>query len=298
MTELTGQAWLPGTETRHTMSVRRWTFFSLVGATMLALTALFVSCLRFEGFSGLDFLLVLLFMLFLPWSVIGFWNATIGFLVMRFSSDCVATVMPVTIPHDQPIMASTAVLMCIRNEDVALVFRTISLMSDGLATLPDPARFHIYILSDTTDAAIAAAETEASATLDVRHPGLTTYRRRSINTGFKAGNIRDFCDNWGAKHDLMITLDADSVMSVAAVERLVHVMQANSRLGIVQSLAVGLPSISAFTRLFQFGMRLGMRSYTLGSAWWQGDCGPYWGHNAIIRVAPFTEHCHLPRLPG
>src|SRR5262249_43828164 len=48
---------------------------------------------------------------------------------------------------------------------------------------------------------------------------------------------------------------------------------------------------------FQFGMRLGMRSYTIGSAWWQGDCGPYWGHNAIVRLAPFMAHCHLPPLP-
>jgi membrane glycosyltransferase len=59
-----------------------------------------------------------------------------------------------------------------------------------------------------------------------------------------------------------------------------------------------MPSVSVFARVFQFGMRLGMRSYTLGSAWWQGDCGPYWGHNAIIRLAPFIAHCHMPILPG
>ena len=53
-----------------------------------------------------------------------------------------------------------------------------------------------------------------------------------------------------------------------------------------------------FARVFQFGMRLGMRSYTLGTAWWQGDCGPYWGHNAIMRLAPFIAHCELPVLPG
>jgi membrane glycosyltransferase len=41
-----------------------------------------------------------------------------------------------------------------------------------------------------------------------------------------------------------------------------------------------------------------MRSYTLGATWWQGDCGPYWGHNAIIRLAPFIAHCHMPVLPG
>jgi membrane glycosyltransferase len=41
-------------------------------------------------------------------------------------------------------------------------------------------------------------------------------------------------------------------------------------------------------------MRLGMRSYTIGSAWWQGDCGPYWGHNAVFRLGPFIAHCELP----
>jgi membrane glycosyltransferase len=45
-------------------------------------------------------------------------------------------------------------------------------------------------------------------------------------------------------------------------------------------------------------MRHGMRVYTAGSVWWQGDAGPYWGHNAIIRIAPFARHCVLPVLPG
>jgi len=39
-----------------------------------------------------------------------------------------------------------------------------------------------------------------------------------------------------------------------------------------------------------------MRSYTIGSAWWQGNCGPYWGHNAIVRLAPFAACCKLPVL--
>jgi membrane glycosyltransferase len=51
-----------------------------------------------------------------------------------------------------------------------------------------------------------------------------------------------------------------------------------------------------FARIFQFGMRLGMRSYTIGSAWWQSDCGPYWGHNAVLRLGPFIKHCQLPLL--
>ena len=93
-----------------------------------------------------------------------------------------------------------------------------------------------------------------------------------------------------------MTLDADSFMTADAVLRLVRIMQADPKLGILQGLVVGLPSTSAFARVFQFGMRLGMRSYTIGSAWWQGDCGPYWGHNAVIRLAPFIAHCALPVL--
>ena len=80
------------------------------------------------------------------------------------------------------------------------------------------------------------------------------------NTGFKAGNIRDFLERWGDDHDFAVTLDADSFMTAAAILRMVRIMQRDPRLGILQSLVIGMPSTSAFARIFQFGMRLGMRS--------------------------------------
>jgi membrane glycosyltransferase len=79
---------------------------------------------------------------------------------------------------------------------------------------------------------------------------------------------------------------------------LAAIMQARPSIGILQGLVTGATSASAFARIFQFGMRHGMRSYTIGHAWWNGDCGPYWGHNAVARVAPFLEACELPVLPG
>jgi membrane glycosyltransferase len=85
-------------------------------------------------------------------------------------------------------------------------------------------------------------------------------------------------------------------MSIDLVLKLVRIMQIDPKLGILQTLVIGMPSASPFARIFQFGMRLSMRSYTIGSAWWQGDCGPYWGHNAIVRIAPFMRHCELPVL--
>ena len=124
------------------------------------------------------------------------------------------------------------------------------------------------------------------------------YRRRAINTGFKAGNLRDFCARWGDDYEFMLPLDADSLMSAETILRLVRIGQAYPKLGILQSLVVGAPAQSAFARIFQFGMRHGMRPYTMGSAWWAGDCGPFWGHNGLVRIAPFRAHCDLPVLPG
>jgi hypothetical protein len=74
-------------------------------------------------------------------------------------------------------------------------------------------------------------------------------------------------------------------------------MAAEPRLAILQQLIVGRPASAAFPRLYQFGMRAGMRVWATGQAWWQGDEGPYWGHNAIIRIAPFRAHARLEALP-
>jgi membrane glycosyltransferase len=156
------------------------------------------------------------------------------------------------------------------------------------------------VLSDTDDADIAAAEEEAFERIRARYAGRfdVRYRRRADNRAFKAGNIEDFASAHRGAFDLMLILDADSYMSAAAIRRLIAAMEADPKLGILQSLVVGMPSASPFARVFQFGMRFGMRLYTLGSAWWQADCGPYWGHNAVIRMQPFVDHCRLPKLDG
>src|SRR6266851_3200609 len=273
-------------------------FFLSVGLTMAGLIWLAVVALSLGGFGVVDLALVVLFAVTLPWYVIGFWNATIGLLIMRFARDPVAAVAPIAgrVRGDEPITASTAVLVCIRNE---LPERVVRLIEPMLAGRGVGERFHVYVLSDTSEAAIAAAEDTRFAALAAAWRGRIplTYRRRADNVGFKAGNVGDFCARWGNDHDFAILLDADSVTTVDLVLKLVRMMQLDPRLGILQSLVVGMPSASAFARIFQFGMRLGMRSYTIGSAWWQGDCGPYWGHNAIVRLEPFIAHCHIPPRP-
>jgi membrane glycosyltransferase len=275
-------------------------FFAAVAATIAGLVWLAVLALSPGGFGVVDAVLVALFAVTLPWYVIGFWNATIGLLIMRFARDPVAAVTPVAgrVRGDEPITTSTAILLCIRNEPPQRAARLLEPMLEGLATRGVGEQFHVYVLSDTSEPGIAAAEDAAFAALATAWRGrlALTYRRREQNIGFKAGNIGDFCARWGKDHDFAVMLDADSVMTVDLLLRLVRIMQIDPRLGILQSLVVGMPSASAFARIFQFGMRLGMRSYTIGSAWWQGDCGPYWGHNAIVRIAAFMAHCRLPVL--
>jgi membrane glycosyltransferase len=284
-----------------TMLLRRILFFALVALSMIGLTALAAVALSPGGFDAFDFVLLAMFAVTEPWYVIGFWNALIGFLIMRFASDPAAAVTPVAgrVRGDEAITTSTAILACIRNEPPERPIRFLAPLIEGLVHRDVAAHFHLYVLSDTDDASLAATEeTRFAALADAWRGRLAiTYRRRPNNTGFKAGNVRDFLDRWGKDHDCMVVLDADSLMTADAVTRLVRIMQADPRIGILQSLVTGLPSTSAFARIFQFGMRLAMRSYTLGSAWWQGDCGPYWGHNAIVRIAPFMTHCELPILP-
>ena len=277
---------------------RRLTFGLLVGVTIVGMLWLAFIALSPGGFGVVDAVLLLSFALTLPWMAVGFWNAALGFLIVRFAADPLRTTIAcaANIRNDTPITASTAILLCIRNESPQRLVRNLQAMMSGLAESGSGGFFHVYVLSDTSDARIAATEEAEFTTLAAAWRGRLplTYRRREVNTGYKAGNIADFCARWGGDHTFALTLDADSFMSADAILRLVRIAQGDPRLGILQSLVVGLPSTSAFTRIFQFGMRLGMRSYTLGSAWWQADCGPYWGHNALLRLQPFAQHAQLP----
>ena len=186
-----------------------------------------------------------------------------------------------------------AIAMTVRDEDMTTVLPPLRRLLDDLDAAGAGGRFQIFILSDSTD----ASEEPAIAAFRATDPERMHYRRRLENTGFKAGNIMDFLERHAEGFDLMLVLDADSRMSARAVLRLAREMDENPHLAIVQHLTVGLPSAAAFPRLFQFGMRAGMRIWATALAWWQGDECCYWGHNAMVRIAPFREHARLPLLP-
>ncbi|WP_446698618.1 glucans biosynthesis glucosyltransferase MdoH [Aquabacter sp. L1I39] len=276
---------------------------TVLGANLATLAAVAVGggwAASLAGWRGVDIVLLLCVLAATPWNAIGFWNSAIGFWLLHVKRDGLSSAAPfLAAVKDRPVTMRTAILMTLRNEDPQRAISRLRAVKAELDETPFGGCFEYFVLSDTSLPHIARAEEEAMAAWRASEGGHGLhYRRRSENEGFKAGNVRDFCHTHGTQFEAMLPLDADSLMGAATILSMARIMQAHPRLGILQSLVVGLPSQSGFARLFQFGMRHGMRCYTLGSAWWGGDCGPFWGHNALVRIAPFVTHCHLPVLPG
>ncbi len=291
-----------GTQSIDELGRRRLIMVTLNVLTYLGLLWGVGSVLAAGGWTLVDMVMMVAFAIGSPWTVLGFWNSVIGLWLLHGARDPIAQVAPFAKAADieTPLAIRTAILMTLRNEDPARAFLRLKTVKESLDATGQGDKFSYFILSDTNKPDVGAAEEAAAEAWrkTLADPDQVIYRRRSENTGYKAGNVRDFCERWGAEYELMLPLDADSLMSGEAIVRLVRIMQAHPRLGILQSLVVGMPSESAFARIFQFGMRHGMRSYTMGQAWWVGECGPFWGHNALVRIKPFAEQCHLPVLPG
>jgi membrane glycosyltransferase len=201
--------------------------------------------------------------------------------------------------------ARTAVIMPICNEDIATVFAGLSATCESVAATGALPLFDFYVLSDTSKPELRAAELAAwkhlRRTLGDDAPGAGArvfYRWRRRRTRKKAGNVADFCRRWGARYRYMVVLDADSTMAGETLVSMVRLMEANPQAGIVQTLPQAAGAHTLHARLQQFASRVSGRLFALGMAYWQLGESHYWGHNAILRVAPFMQHCALAPLPG
>jgi membrane glycosyltransferase len=278
-------------------TLRRALFGALVAAIAALLLWLAWRALAPGGVNAIEALILLCLLGVTPWAALSAGNSLLGLVILLGSRDPPAAVLPALARvRDNPPRGLTALAVCIRNEDMGAVLPPLGALLDGLAERGAADRFVLWLLSDTQDPALAEAE-DAAVRAFAETRDNVGYRRRVENTGFKAGNVMDFLDHNAGEAAFFITLDADSVMTPDAVLRLVAVMEAEPDLAIVQQLIVGRPATAAFPRLFQFGMRAGMRSWATGQAWWQLDAGPYWGHNAILRCEPFRRHARLEALP-
>ncbi len=278
---------------------RRLGFVLLALSLTVVLLWLATEVLAPGGWTACKLLLLACFAGTAPWTALSAANAVVGLAILLGAEDPPAFVLPALrqVGPGVPTLR-TAIAVCIRNEEMGQVLPPLGRLLDGLEAAGAGERFVLWLLSDTADPQAVTAEEAAIVAFRTARRGAIAvcYRRRAENTGFKAGNVMDFLDRHGDEAELMLCLDADSEMTAAAVLRLVGCMAADPRLAILQHLVVGRPATAAFPRLFQFGMRAGMRSWATGQAWWQGPQGPYWGHNAVLRIAPFRRHCRLEPL--
>jgi len=200
------------------------------------------------------------------------------------------------LPQDWHPRGSTAILLTLCGEPAEPVARALADLRRGLDRLDLGDKAPIFVLSDTAGAQRIAAETDALAALVAR--GAIRYRRRAANTGRKPGNIADWLAEHGDAHAYMMVLDADSKMTADRVRRLIHLLETRPRAGLIQAGMTLVPARSRFGRQQRLASRLLSPNFGRGLAAWAGECGNYWGHNAIMRVAAFRSAAHLPSLSG
>ncbi|MFP2930647.1 glucans biosynthesis glucosyltransferase MdoH [Pyxidicoccus sp. 3LG] len=256
--------------------------------------------LSVRGTTVPELVLVALFALCFGWIALSFWTAVAGFLQLALGGRLPGLRWPTEEEAARPLASRTSVVMPIHNEDPAAVFANVQATYESVAATGHLDAFDFYVLSDSTRAEAWVAEELAWAELcrRVGGQGRIFYRRRTDNTGKKAGNLQDFCERWGRHYDFTIVLDADSLMDGRTLVKMARLMELNPRTGIIQAPPLCVGRSTLFARLQQFAGRVYGPVVAAGAAAWQLGESNYWGHNAILRTSAFIEHCGLPVLPG
>jgi membrane glycosyltransferase len=282
---------------RDNALILRWLVLALVFATTALATFKLRAIFEVRGLSAEECLLLVLFATLFCWISASFWIACIG--AYELWNRRPGTRSGPAAAFNEPGSSRTVLALPICNEDCGRVFAAITTMQQSLRAIGAVDRFDFFLLSDSHDPECRSAEQAAWRRLRSRASDARIfYRHRARNVGRKSGNIADFCVNWGALYDYMIVLDADSVMTGSTLVRLVELMDQHPRTALIQTAPQLIGGESLFARIQQFASWVYGPVYSAGMARLQGPDGNYWGHNAIIRLRAFMQHCGLPRLPG
>ncbi|MEL6210277.1 MAG: hypothetical protein AAFR44_08890, partial [Pseudomonadota bacterium] len=194
---------------------RRHVVLALNVVTIALLLAAMIGMMAFGGFTWFEIAMLVPYALTLPWLSIGLWNALIGRWLTAEHADPATHVTPALAraKDNGPITTRTAIVMPLRNEDPEASLARLAAVEAGLAATPWADHFDFYVLSDTDQPEIAAQEERLNAAWQAARPmARISYRRRTENHGFKAGNIAEFVGRTHRDYDFFLPLDADSVM--------------------------------------------------------------------------------------
>ncbi len=252
-----------------------------------------------------------LFALLMAWQSFTAWQYLYGLIAAGMGDRVLSPLerRAATISARPTGLSRTAAVVAIHAEDPIAVFSAIRVMARSLQREGgDGSDIDIFVLSDTREGAISAVEEHEFARAvawaeregggEGRGMPRIRYRRRTQNTGRKAGNIAEFCRTYGDEYDFMIVLDADSLMTGAAMRKLARLMEENPRLGLIQTVSYAAGRDTLFARIQQFAVRLYAPLSLRCLETWQGPDGSYWGHNAILRIEAFAQNAELPVLSG
>lgn len=254
-----------------------------------------------NGFHLLEWLALPLFVILVFPITLGFWTAVFGFGVQITGGDELSLARAQSENGAIDLKSfRTALVIPAYNEDTVRLFAGLKATYESLEHTGHLSGFDFFLLSDTTDPDVWVREEIAFHELrqTVSDPARLFYRNRRENTEHKPGNIAEFCATWGDQYRYMVVFDADSLMSGSSIVNLVRLMEKHPGVGILQTPPVAVNRQSLFGRLLQFSTRVYGPTFISGLNFWQAGEANYWGHNAIIRVRPFIEHCRLPKLPG
>jgi len=288
---------------------RRLAFLALVAFCGLLGTQGMAEVLPQHGAGLAERGLLVLFGILFAWISAGFWTGVMGAGVMLFGHGRSPLMSRLAKQPVRPLdpKVRTAIVMPICNEHVPTVFGGLTATIESLVATGESEHFDVYILSDTSDPEIRAAEHAAWSALAARMVDAAEgdetalrvhYRWRQRRTKRKAGNVADFCRRWGDAYRYFIVLDADSIMTGECTTTLVRLMEAHPEAGIIQTAPRAVGHETLHGRIQQFAARAYGPLFTAGMRFWQLGESHYWGHNAILRMEPFLAHCALPPLPG
>lgn len=255
-----------------------------------------------NGLTNLEIAQLGLGLTLFAWLCMAFWTGIIGFFLQLFDIDPLSLRRNQTPPDTSVSLTQKhAVVMPVYNEDTRRIMVGFEACIRELMESENSSKFDFFMLSDTRDTEKADAELRAFTRLKKRLGAFSSqvfYRRREQNLHRKVGNLKEFCERWGANYESMIVLDADSVMTGERMQDLARRIEQNPDTALVQTIPMPVRQNTFFGRFVQFAAHLYSPMLATGLSFWQTDSANYWGHNAIIRIAPFMQHCGLPTLEG
>ena len=280
---------------------RRAMLLGLIAVTSVMASSHMADVLPNRGNTHLEIIVVVVFAILFAWISIGFWEAMAGLITMARRFDRFS----LTLDGNPDLSlagsdAHTAILFPIANEDVDRVFAGLRATYDSVKQTGQLSFFDFFILSDTSDPDKWVEEEMfwAKTCLSLDDQDRIFYRRRRVNLKRKSGNIADFCRRWGRNYRYMVVMDADSIMRGTTLVRMVQIMERYPKVGILQTAPLAVNRETPIARTQQFANHVYGPMFGAGLHFIQLGDSHFWGHNAILRVKPFMEHCSLPELPG